>query len=92
MTAITLPPDLEAWAEAEVKAGRAKSVEAAVAKGVKGYRLATEAFRKSLDDAEAEADRLGWIPGEVFKRELDQWIIDLTLETEREEAAGKAAE
>jgi len=92
MTAITLPADLEAWAHAEVAAGRAESVEAAVAKGVRGYRLATEAFRKSLDDAEAEADRVGWIPGDQFMRELDRWIADLALEAEREEAAGKAAE
>ena len=90
--AITLPADLEAWARAEVEAGHAESVEAAIAKGVRGYRLAMETFRKSLDDAEAEADRDGWIPGDQFMRELDQWIIDLTVEAEREEAAGKAAE
>ena len=39
MTAITLPADLEAWARAEVAAGRAESVEALVAKGLRGYRL-----------------------------------------------------
>ena len=92
MTIITLPADLEAWARTEVGAGRAASVEAAIAKGVRGYRLAMETFRKSLDDAEAEADRDGWIPGDQFMRELDQWIIDLTVEAEREEAAGKVAE
>ncbi len=92
MTAITLPADLEAWARAEVAAGRAESVEAAIAKGVRGYRLATDAFRKSLDDAKAEADRDGWIPGDAFLQELDQWIADLSLEAEREASAGKAAE
>lgn len=50
-----------------------------------------EAFRQSLDDAEAEADREGWIPGDEFMRELDGWIADLTQDAERE-AAGKAAE
>lgn len=92
MTTITLPPDLLAWAHAEVAAGRAQSVEALVSKGLRGYRLGIESFRKSLDDAVAEADRDGWIPAEEFFRELDQWIYDLTIEAEREEAAGKAAE
>jgi hypothetical protein len=92
MTAITLPADLEAWARGEVAAGRAESVEAAIANGVRGYRLATETFRKSLDDAVAEADRVGWIPGDQVMRELDQWIAELSLEAAREEAAGKAAE
>jgi hypothetical protein len=91
VTAITLPADLEAWARAEVEAGRAGSMEAAIAQGVRGYRLATETFRKSLDAAEAEADRDGWIPGDQFMRELDQWIVDLSVEAEREEAAGKAS-
>lgn len=92
MTTINLPPDLEAWARAEVAAGRAESVEAAIAKGVRGYQLATDAFRKSLDDAVAEADRDGWVPAEEFFRDLDQWIYDLSLEAEREGAAGRAAE
>lgn len=92
MTVITLPADLEAWARAEVAAGRAASLEAAIAKGVRGYRRATEAFRKSLDDAESEADRDGWIPGDKFMKELDSWITDLALEADREDAAGRAAE
>lgn len=92
MTAINLPADLEAWAHAEVAAGRAESVEAAIAKGVRGYQLATETFRKSLDEARAEADRSGWIAGDDFLRELDQWVAELSIEAAREEAAGKAAE
>jgi len=92
VTAINLPPDLEAWARAEVAAGRAESVESAITKGVRGYQLATETFRRSLDQARAEADREGWIPGDQFLQELDQWIADLTLEAEREDAAGRAAE
>lgn len=92
MTAITLPADLEAWARAEVAAGRADSLEAAISKGVRGYRLATDAFRKSLDEAVAEANEKGWIPLEETMRDLDQWIAELSLEAEREESAGKAAE
>ena len=56
MTAITLPKDLEAWAEAEVAAGRAKSVDVLAAKAVAGYRRQLTQFRESLDAAEAEAD------------------------------------
>lgn len=92
MTTITLPADLEAWALAEVAAGRAPSVEAAISRGVRGYRLATDAFRKSLDDAEAEANEKGWIPLEQVMGQLDQWIAELSVEVEREQAAGKAAE
>jgi hypothetical protein len=62
MTSITLPADLEAWARAEVAAGRADSVEHAAQKAIAGYRSQMEAFRRTLDDAEAEADRDGWLP------------------------------
>lgn len=92
MTSITLPADLEAWAQAEVAAGRAESVEALVAKGLRGYRLGRETFRKSLDDARDEADRDGWIPGDVFLAEVDRWIAELELAASQEDASGKAAE
>lgn len=68
MTAITLPPDLEAWARAEVAAGRAESVEALVEARLRESQR-WEAFRRSLDEAEAEADRDGWLEAdEVFDR------------------------
>lgn len=73
-----------------MEAGRAERMEAAIAEGVRGYRLAMETFRKSLYDAEAEAARDGWIPSDRFMRELDQWIVDLEVEAECEEAASKA--
>lgn len=92
MTSITLPADLEAWAQAEVAAGRAESVEAAISTGVRGYRLAMETFKQSLDEANAEANREGWIPAGQFLKELDQWIADLSSEAEREGAVGRAAE
>jgi hypothetical protein len=67
MNAIVLPRELEAWAEAEVAAGRAKSVEQLTAHAVHDYRLRLEAFRKSLDEAVAEADANGWLThDEVF--------------------------
>ena len=70
MTAITLPPDLEAWAEAEVAAGRGKSVEDVARNAISRYRAQMEAFRQSLDDAEAEADRDGWLDSEAVFSEL----------------------
>ena len=67
MTAISLPADLQTWAEAEVSAGRAQSVEQIVVTAMRGYKSALEAFRKSLDDAVAEADEKGWLEAdEVF--------------------------
>ena len=61
MTTITLPKDLEDWARAEVAAGRATSVEHAAQKAIAGYRAQMEAFRRTLDEAEVEADRDGWL-------------------------------
>ena len=62
MTAITLPKSLEAWAEAEVAAGRAESVEGLTADAVAGYRRQLEAFRATLDAASAEAKAGQLIP------------------------------
>jgi hypothetical protein len=64
MNAIILPKDLETWAEAEVAAGRAPSVEALTVGALEAYRRKWEALRLSLDDAKAEADRDGWLTEE----------------------------
>ena len=53
MPGITLPKNLEAWAVAEVVASRAESVDVLTAKVVAGHRRQLEAFRASLDAAEA---------------------------------------
>lgn len=53
MTVITLPPEIEAWINAEVAAGRASSASAFVAQALEENR-ALQAFRDSLDAAEAE--------------------------------------
>jgi hypothetical protein len=67
MTAITLPADLEAWAGDEVAAGRGASIEEVATQAIARYRAHMEAFRRSLDEAEAEADREGWLDaGAVF--------------------------
>jgi hypothetical protein len=64
MNAIVLPNELEAWAEAEVAAGRAKSVEQLAADALEDYRRRLEDFRRSLDEAVAEADANGWLTHE----------------------------
>jgi predicted transcriptional regulator len=76
MTAVTLPKHLEAWAEAEVAAGRAKSIEVLTAKAVAGYRRELEAFRASLDAASAEAKAGKVIPLEVVMAELEALYPD----------------
>jgi hypothetical protein len=70
MTVITLPPDVEAWAQAEVAAGRAESVEHAAQKAIAGYRSQMDGVRRSLDEAEAEADREGWLDADAVFSEL----------------------
>jgi hypothetical protein len=70
MTAITLPADLEAWARAEVAAGRGGSIEEVATRAIARYRAHMEAFRRSLDEAEAEADREGWLDADAVFSEL----------------------
>ena len=76
MTAITLPKNLEAWAEAEVAAGCAESVEDLIAKAVTGYRRQLEAFRATLDAAEAEIAAGQGIPAEIVFAELEALYPD----------------
>lgn len=75
MTAITLPPDLEAWARAEVAAGRAESVEALAADALR-QRRAWDETRRSLDAAEAESDREGWLDAKDVFTELKARYAD----------------
>ncbi|MFZ4068697.1 MAG: hypothetical protein ACOYJ6_01160 [Caulobacterales bacterium] len=53
MSAINLPTDLEAWAEADISWGCAASVSALVAEAMADSR-ALRALRNSLEAAEAE--------------------------------------
>ena len=87
MTAITLPPDLEAWACAEVEAGRAESVEALVAQALQERRSEMEYVRGKLDEARASLARGEGFDGEVVLAELDQWIAELEAEAEVERRA-----
>lgn len=75
MNAVTLPADLQAWAEAEVSAGRALSVDQVAAMALADYRRRWEEIRQSLIDAETEANEKGWLDvDDVFDK------IDAKLE------------
>ncbi|MGD9982196.1 MAG: hypothetical protein AB7H66_15455 [Hyphomonadaceae bacterium] len=81
---IPLPRAFQIWAEAEVLAGRAESVEKLAAQALEAHRLQVEKFRASLDAAVDEANRDGWIEGDAFLAEMDSLIERL----EREAKAG----
>lgn len=81
---IPLPHGFQIWAEAEVAAGRAQSVEMLAAQALEAHRLQVEKFRASLNAALDEADRDGWIEGETFLADMDVLIEGL----EREAKAG----
>ncbi len=89
MTAITLPPDLEAWAEAEVAAGRAESVDAAIEQRLRQSITQTEWIRGKLDEARASLARGQGIDGADMVAELDRWIAE---DLAADEASRSAAE
>jgi Arc/MetJ-type ribon-helix-helix transcriptional regulator len=53
MVTITIPPEVEAWARAQVAAGRADSVSGAITDAIAETQQ-LQAFRAALDAAEAE--------------------------------------
>jgi putative addiction module CopG family antidote len=63
MNDVTLPPELERFAEEAVAAGRYRDVSEVIAAGVSLLRRAEAeraAFIRSLEEAQAEAEREGW--------------------------------
>jgi hypothetical protein len=54
MNAIVLPEDLQAWAEAEVAAGHAVTVEQVAERALRDYRSQLERLRQRQYGAEAE--------------------------------------
>lgn len=91
MTTISLPPDLEAWAEAEVAAGRAPSVEVFVTETLRGTLTARQEFATMIAEAIAEGDRDGWIDGDAMLREMDEMLADLEAEAGAETKRGVPA-
>ena len=72
MTRITLTPEIEAWAEAEVAAGRADSVSAVVVGVLQRHRDEIEGLRAKLE----EGRRSGFVDGDVALAEMDRWVAE----------------
>jgi hypothetical protein len=68
---LTPPPDLQAWAEAEVRAGHAASIQFLVEEAVKQHRLNDACYRALVDDAYRAGEAEGWLDGEAVLRELE---------------------
>jgi hypothetical protein len=79
MNAIVLPEDLQAWAEGEVSAGRAASVDEVAATAMTNYRRHWDELRQSLIDAEVEANEKGWL-------ELDDVFDEIYAKLDAREA------
>ncbi len=77
---IPLPQKFQIWAEAEVAAGRAESIEMLASQAMEAHRVQVEKFRLSLDEAIAEANRDGWIEGDAFLADMDAMIDELERE------------
>jgi putative addiction module CopG family antidote len=80
MDPVTLPPDLQRFAEEAVAAGRFRSLSEVAAAGVALLRQheveqAVAAFEASLEAARAEADRDGWVTLEEMSAEMRR-IVD----------------
>jgi antitoxin ParD1/3/4 len=77
MDTVTLPPELERFAEEAVAAGRFPNLSAVVAAGVSLLQRQEQAradFVASLAAAEAEAEREGWHSLDDVMAEADQII------------------
>jgi Arc/MetJ-type ribon-helix-helix transcriptional regulator len=82
---LILPKELDEWVRAEVAAGRARSAEDLTRDALEAHKRRIEAFRTSLQEAEAEADRDGWLEGDAVLAEMDEMIS--TYERESDQAA-----
>jgi putative addiction module CopG family antidote len=75
---VTLPPELERFADEAVAAGRYRDLSDVIAAGVSLLRRAEAeraAFIRSLEEAQAEAEREGWHELDDVLAEVDA-IID----------------
>ncbi len=80
MDDVTLPPELEQFAEQAVAAGRFRDISDVVAAGVsllQRQEQARSAFNASLEAAEAEGERDGFFTIEEVHREINGLIDEL---------------
>lgn len=67
---VSLPKDIASLLEAEVKAGRAESVDAAVAAVLRAQFASGDDLRRSLDEAEADYDQRGGVAWNDVRQDL----------------------
>ncbi|MFZ4070098.1 MAG: hypothetical protein ACOYJ6_08355 [Caulobacterales bacterium] len=65
------PPDRQAWAEAEVRAGHAPSIRSLVEEAVKQHRLSDAHYRALVDDVRHAGEAKGWLDGVAVLRDLE---------------------
>jgi antitoxin ParD1/3/4 len=81
MDGIILPPDLEQFVAEAVATGDYRDPADVVAAGVRllrEQRAARAAFLRSLEEAEAEADRDGWLSLDEVMADADAIIAGLS--------------
>jgi antitoxin ParD1/3/4 len=89
-TNVHLTPELERFAREVVAEGRYNNVSEVVRQGLRMVQEAEErrrAFLKTVTDAEAEADRIGWISAEDALAEVDKIIDEVERDQERQRLA-----
>jgi len=83
MDDVTLPPELERFAEQAVASGRYRDMSDALAAGLRLLRRqeqARAAFNASLEAAEAEGEREGFFTIDEVHREINDLIDELAAE------------
>jgi putative addiction module CopG family antidote len=84
MDGMTLPPELERFAEDAIAAGHYRDLAEVVAAGLsllKRQEAARTAFVTSLDDALANGERDGFLTIEEVERDMDDAIAEVIAKT-----------
>ncbi len=76
MSTIDLPSDLAAWADGEVAAGRAESVEMLLVDSLEVRRRNVEWVRARLDEARMDIAEGRVLDGNEVLAGLDRWIAE----------------
>jgi hypothetical protein len=71
MSTISLAPELQARAEAEVRAGHAPSIHSLVEEALEQHRLSDTHYRALVEDADRAGEAEGWLESEAVLRDLE---------------------
>jgi predicted transcriptional regulator len=80
MSSITLPPDLEKWANTQVAQGASPSVEALVARAVRENKAHQDWIDEQVKDGLAGLEAGRFIDGDIVLAEIDAWLAELDEE------------